>query len=640
MAEHLRESWASQDQLDPYLVYLKMAHHLSKEAREGLIDYGLPASMQDKLLDFQAAAVKIAARIVMHKGGAMVGDVLGLGKTLVGTAVARLLQEEQGFETLVVCPKNLTGMWESYLHEYEVRGKVESLSMVHKNLPEARRYRLVVIDEAHNLRSDKRRDHRVLSEYIADNDSRTLLLTATPYNKELADLASQLSLFVRADTDLGVRPERAIAEAEEAEFKLSCNGSTSTLAAFKKSGHLGDWQALMSQYLVRRTRRFVQDNYALTDTDGRRYLQFGPDDRFYFPKRTAVPIDRAMAEDDPARVMSADETLESIQGLRLPRYQMGDYIRDGFEPSGAAQRKLVQDLEKSARGNLAGFTLVTMFKRLSSSGPAFIATLRRHRLRNLVAAYALDNSLPVPIGSVDNTLWAAEVDQDPEDSGENGGYTALLDTGDDIAASAYAKLAAKNPKAVRWAPHRMFKDDFAEDLKHDVEVINAMLERFGTWNASRDGKIAALQNLLMDLYPDSKVLIFTEAADTARYVWEELLRRGVDAVEVVTGDSDDPTVLAQRSSPVSNNIASDGSPVKGELRVLVSTDVLSEGQNLQDAHIIVNYDLPWAIVRLVQRAGRVDRIDQRSPEVLVYSLNCTWKCGGAWSAANIRTTIP
>ena len=101
----MRESWASEDQLDPYLVYLKMAYHLSKEAREGLIEYGLPASMQDRLLDFQAAAVKIAARIMMHKGGAMIGDVVGLGKTLVGTAVARLLQEEQGFE-----PQTLHGL--------------------------------------------------------------------------------------------------------------------------------------------------------------------------------------------------------------------------------------------------------------------------------------------------------------------------------------------------------------------------------------------------------------------------------------------------------------------------------------------------------------------------------------------------
>ena len=620
LAESLHESWVSEDQLDPFLVYLKMAYHLSKEAREGLIEYGLPASMQDKLLDFQAAAVKITARIVMQKGGAMIGDVVGLGKTLVGTAVARLLQEEQGFETLVVCPKNLVDMWESYLHEYEVRGKVESLSMVHKNLPDARRHRLVIIDEAHNLRSDKRRDHGVLQSYIADNDSRVLLLTATPYNKELGDLASQLSLFIRPDTDLGLRPERAIAEIGATDFEWMCNGLTSTLSAFKRSEHLGDWQALMSQYLVRRTRRFVEDNYAEVDEQGRRYLEFGTGKRFYFPMRTPMPTERILTEDDPAYEMSSDDPLDSIRDLLLPRYQLGYYLDAAFEPSNPAERQLVDDLENSLRGNLAGFTRVTMFKRLSSSGPAFIATLRRHRLRNLVAAYALDNSLLVPIGSVDNALWAADVDKDPEDSGEDGDGTVLFDPDDDTAASAYDKLQAKNPKAIRWAPNQMFRDDLADDLKHDAEVITEMLNTFGVWDAERDGKIAALESLLTVRYPDSKVLIFTEAADTAHYVGEELLRRGVEAVDVVTGDSENPTALARRFSPKSNSVTTNGSPVKSELRVLVSTDVLSEGQNLQDAHIIVNYDLPWAIVKLVQRAGRVDRIGQNSPEVLVYSL--------------------
>ena len=620
LAETLLESWASEGQLDPYLVYLKMAYHLSREAREGLIEYGLPASMQDKLLDFQAAAVKIAARIVMQKGGAMIGDVVGLGKTLVGTAVARLLQEEQGFETLVVCPKNLVDMWESYLHEHEVRGKVESLSMVHRTLPDARRYRLVIVDEAHNLRSDKRRDHNVLQSYIAENDSRTLLLTATPYNKALGDLASQLSLFIRPDADLGLRPERAIAEVGAANFELLCNGLTSTLGAFKRSEHLGDWQALMSQYLVRRTRRFVEDNYALADEQGRRYLEFGAGRRFYFPKRVAMPVERTLAEDDPAHAMASDETLDSIKGLLLPRYRLGDYLDGGFEPSNPTERQLVDDLEQSARGNLAGFTRVTMFKRLSSSGPAFVATLRRHRLRNLVAAHALGNDLAVPVGSVDNALWASESDNEPEDSGEQSDGSELFDSVNDTAAAAYEKLQAKNPAAIRWAPSQMFRDDLAPDLHHDADVITGMLDRFGTWDPGRDGKIEALESLLTVRYPDSKVLVFTEAADTARYVGEELLRRGVEAVGVVTGDSENPTALAQRFSPESNSVDGDGSPVRNELRVLVSTDVLSEGQNLQDAHIIVNYDLPWAIVKLVQRAGRIDRIGQNSPEVLVYSL--------------------
>ena len=620
LAEFLHESWISEEQLDPFLVYLKMAYHLSKEAREGLIEYGLPASMQNELLDFQAAAVKIAARIVMQKGGAMIGDVVGLGKTLVGTAIARLLQEEQSFETLVVCPKNLTEMWESYLHKYEVRGKVESLSMVHKNLPDARRYRLVIIDEAHNLRSDKRRDHAVLQNYITANDSKTLLLTATPYNKQFSDLAAQLSLFIRPDTDLGIRPERAIAEVGAANFELLCGGLTSTLGAFKRSEHLGDWQALMSQYLVRRTRRFVEDNYAELDEQGRRYLEFGTGERFYFPKRTAMPTERTLTVDDPAYVMASDDTLNSIRDLLLPRYRLGDYIDTKFEPANKAERQLADDLENSARGNLAGFTRVTMFKRLSSSGPAFIATLRRHLLRNLVAAYALDNNLSVPIGSVDNTLWAAEVDNEPEDSGEHGDSSALFDSGEDTPERAYHKLHAKNPKAIRWAPHHMFTADLVADLQHDAEVITDMLARFGTWDADRDGKIATLENLLTVRYPDNKVLIFTEAADTARYVAEELQRRRVDKVEVVTGDSENPTALAQRFSPKSNSVVTNGSPLKDELRVLVSTDVLSEGQNLQDAHIIVNYDLPWAIVKLVQRAGRVDRIGQNSPEVLVCSL--------------------
>jgi ERCC4-related helicase len=103
-----------------------------------------------------------------------------------------------------------------------------------------------------------------------------------------------------------------------------------------------------------------------------------------------------------------------------------------------------------------------------------------------------------------------------------------------------------------------------------------------------------------------KFLFFTQFADTANYIHNHLKCGDKKQIACATGDSDNPTALAQRFSPVSNGLK----PSKNELRVLISTDVLSEGQNLQDAHIIVNYDLPWAIIRLIQRAGRVDRIGQ------------------------------
>jgi len=131
-------------------------------------------------------------------------------------------------------------------------------------------------------------------------------------------------------------------------------------------------------------------------------------------------------------------------------------------------------------------------------------------------------------------------------------------------------------------------------------------------------QLNALYELCTKKYPSEKILIFTQFADTAEYLFEQLKRLGALHIECATGDSEDPTEFAYRFSPISN----DQSGVIGtdrEIRILVSTDVLSEGQNLQDGHIIVNFDLPWALIRLIQRTGRVDRIGQKSDTILCYS---------------------
>ena len=126
------------------------------------------------------------------------------------------------------------------------------------------------------------------------------------------------------------------------------------------------------------------------------------------------------------------------------------------------------------------------------------------------------------------------------------------------------------------------------------------------------------RTLLSRKHPKEKVIIFTQFADTVTYLKDQLESRGIARVAGVTGDTDDPTKLAWRFSPESNGKRNEV-PVDREFRVLVATDVLSEGQNLQDAAIIVNYDLPWAIIRLIQRAGRVDRIGQKADKIVCYS---------------------
>ncbi len=145
-----------------------------------------------------------------------------------------------------------------------------------------------------------------------------------------------------------------------------------------------------------------------------------------------------------------------------------------------------------------------------------------------------------------------------------------------------------------------------------------MLDACGEWDPARDAKLNSLEELLKATHPAEKVLVFTQFADTAQYVKDQLTRRGVTYLESVTGDHADPTGVAWRFSPESNGKRAEVKP-EDELRVLVSTDVLSEGQNLQDCSIIVSYDLPWAIIRLVQRAGRVDRIGQKAERILCYS---------------------
>ena len=605
----LDESWAGEKLRDPYLVYLKMAYHLSQEAREGLIRFGLPASMASKLLKFQEAAVKIAARIVTSRGGVLIGDVVGLGKTMIATAIARLLQEDHGSETLIVCPKNLVPMWESYRRKYRLHGEVLPLSMATRELERMPRHRLVIVDESHNLRNPNRQDHRALRRYISDNDSKVVLLSATPYNKSLEDLDGQLSLFLDDNADLGIRPESAIAEMGEDRFAIECEGRTSSLAAFRLSEHLEDWQTLMSQFMVRRTRRFIEDNYAQKDRVGRQYLTFGDRSRFYFPERDPRPIERALTSGDPAAEMLSDVTLNAVKSLKRPRYAWHAHLT-GAPPADPAEAKLITDL-KAARGTAAGFNRVFMFKRLSSSGPAFLLSLRRHLLRDRVALYAVDGGRPVPVGSVDKVVW--DDDLGTEDDG-------LFDASDIgiSSAEAYQRLVLDPPKNLRWLGARHLHRSFSEGLSHDIGVIEEMLGRFGRWDQADDGKIGVLADLTLHRHPGEKVLVFTEYSDTADYVVRSLRQRGIEEVASVSGRSGDATALARRFSPGSHPIGLEAE--ERELKVLVSTDVLSEGQNLQDARIVVNYDLPWAIVKLVQRAGRVDRIGQIAEKVVLYTL--------------------
>jgi superfamily II DNA or RNA helicase len=641
LARLIETSWAGIETVRPYLVYLKIAFHLCEDARQGEREFKLPKVFQNVLLDFQAAAVSLAAHHLHRHGGVLLGDVVGLGKTLMATAVAKIFQEDDDSNTLIICPPKLQPMWEQHLQQYQLTGRVLSLGKVIEELgrADAPRYRLVVIDESHNLRNREGSRYRAIAEYINRNEPRVVLVTATPYNKQYTDLSNQLRLFLDEEQDLHVRPERffqawAAQGKQEVDFMAQYQASPSSLRAFEQSLFPEDWRDLMRLFLVRRTRHFIIKNYAKFDDARQRYYVTLNGQPAYFPVRQPRTLEFAVEARNPsdqyARLFS-DDTVAVIENLALPRYGLAKYLVSNAEQMANGDEKRILDNLNRAGRRLIGFCRTNLFKRLESSGFSFLLSVQRHVLRNMVTLHALENGLPLPIGTQNAAMLdtlVSDADEDFTEAEDTTETAASVEqelpspAEDDVkafrkrAADVYENYRSQFRSRFQWLDPKFFAPELKKRLLEDAEALLSVLKRVGAWQPDNDEKLAELHKLLVKTHRNDKVLVFTQFADTALYLGAQLQKRGLTSMEVATNETADPVALARRFSPATNGGLRNG---ESELRVLIATDVLAEGQNLQDAHTVVNYDLPWAIIRLIQRAGRVDRIGQKHDTIFAYS---------------------
>lgn len=616
LAKIIEESWAG-GPVKPYYIYLKTAYELSLDAISGVNEYPLPAVFRGEMLKFQERAVGIAAKILHKQGGVIIGDVVGLGKTITASAVAKTFQEDHGDNVLIVCPPKLEKMWGDYLHRYRISGDTFSHGKTAK-LEKERRYKLLIIDESHNFRNRESDRYTHLRDYINNNESRVILLTATPYNKSFHDIANQLRLFVSEDLDLGIRPDKYIQTlGGAAEFKRKHPQTpVSALPAFEKSEEIDDWRELMRRYLVRRTRGHIIQHDAKEDkTEERHYLDMPDGKRFYFPKRTPKTMKFRLDKNDDYGKLYSEEVVGVIGELELPRYGLQQYFSEDAEVA-KEDEIIIENLSRAGR-RLRGFARSNLFKRLESGGDTFLKSIRRHIVRNAVFIAALeDKNGALPVGQI----YAAETDEalDEADSDLFAENEETPDGGNlqTAANEVYQKLRAdkKLRDKFQWPGKKYFNEDLRAALKDDIGRLQTILAKVPEWKPEKDRKLEALAKLLLETHKGDKILIFTQYKDTADYLLRELQNRKMQNIAAAHGDSDVQSIV-NRFSPVSNGKTAQ----LDDFRVLVATDVLSEGQNLQDAHIVVNYDLPWALIRLVQRAGRVDRIGQKSPDIFCYS---------------------
>lgn len=630
LIEIIENSWARENAILPYYIYLKAAYHLSREARSGITEYDLSPEFRAELFEFQQNAVKIAAKYLNNdkRNGAMIGDVVGLGKTVTACAIAKIFEDTLQATTLIICPANLQDMWQKHINKYNLKAVVHSMSRT-IDVENERYYRLVIIDESHNLRNSTGTRYRNIRALIEKQNCKVLLLTATPYNKDFSDLSSQLSLFIDDNQDLGIRPENYIKEIG-GEYKFAYKHGDigiRTIRAFMHSNSSDDWNELMKLFLIRRTRSFIKQYYAKLDPEkNRRYLEYPNGRSFYFPDRVPKAIKFKTESDDQYSRLYSKDMIALIESLSLPRYGLLNYY-DQAKASDITnnEQQIIDNLSKAGE-RMMGFAKSTFFKRIDSSGYSYLLTLCRHILRNAVYYYAIKNSLDLPIGDT-NSIYDAFSDEDgattEDDSANHLAFEQddLLNISTDWdtylkqAEEYYKKIKRKNN--CRWISPKYFKKTLKQKLKSDSYTLIKMINLCGAWNPSTDQKLNELEKLIRDEHRGEKMLVFTQYADTANYIYSQLIKRGIDKIDVATGGCENQTSIVEHFSPVSNK-ASNVKP-EDEKQILIATDVLSEGQNLQDCHIIVNFDLPWAIIRLIQRAGRVDRIGQNAEQVFCYS---------------------
>ncbi|MFA5228685.1 MAG: helicase-related protein [Candidatus Paceibacterota bacterium] len=630
LAEIIDNSWAGERVISPYYIYLKTAYHLSREARNSINEFSLPREFKKDLFPFQETAVKLAARHLERRNGAMIGDVVGLGKTITACAIAKVYELNNSCSTLILCPANLQTMWRKYVNKYDLKADIHSMA---KPIDEnnVRHYDLIIIDESHNLRNSNGKRYQNIKRLINLQNCKVLMLTATPYNMDFTDLGNQLKLFLKDDTDLGIQPEQYIRSlGGEREFSKKHEDYIRSIKAFDRSNEPDDWRELMRLFLIRRTRTFIKENYAKEDDLKKKYLEFRDGTRSYFPERLPKSISFPTEKGDQFENLYSEEVMDRIAELKLPRYGLSKYIYDKLPELTPNDEEIIANLSRAGQ-RMMGFCRTNFFKRLDSSGISYLISLYRHILRNAIYIYAIENKLPLPIG--DETSFTDELleDEDIENEIFESNKVQLLKKPDDTnfsfssasedyfsVAEQYYNSIVGNSNNVRWLDSKYFKRTLKQALISDNNKLLEIIKYCEIWDAERDEKLNSLIKLLNDQHKNEKVIVFTQYSDTAQYIYSQLKKRGLTHLECVTGASANPTQIVEKFSPVSNNLEHIPNE-NDQFRVIIATDVLSEGQNLQDAHIVVNYDLPWAIIRLIQRAGRVDRIGQKAENVLCYS---------------------
>jgi len=565
----------------PHEIYLKFLYEYFRtelsQPRELEQDYQPPGFMR---LQYQQDAVLTAKRIAEEYGGVFLADVVGLGKTYMAAMLARELEGR----SLVIAPPALIdeanpGAWGNVLYDFGVRGfKTYSIGKLDQILKlDLSKFQNIFIDEAHRFRNEDNETyeklHRICKSKSPDGGSkRVILVTATPFNNRPNDLLSQLKLFQDSrnsslphlpnldnffrNLNNRLRPLDRIDDREEYLRVMRENAREVR-------------ERILKYLMVRRTRgeisRFYKEDLA---AQGLKFPEVAsPTPVFYeLSKRENEIFTR---------------TIERItKGLTYARYRPLTYFAGKLDENVTA-----------AQFNLAGFMKVLLVKRLESSFEAFRLTLTRF-------IYAYDRFISaLRRGEVFVSKKKTALIFDLVEAGDLEAIESIIEGGE----------------AERYDADE-FTSAFLSDLENDWRVLRAIK---ADWEEIfRDPKWEKLKSLLQTdaVFSQSKLLLFTESRETAEY----LSKRITDELDELTLCFSGSSKKSLREEVILNFDARVKN-ARDDFRILVTTDTLAEGVSLHRAHVVINYDIPWNPTRMMQRVGRINRVDTEFDRIFTYN---------------------
>ncbi len=632
----------------PERIYFIMLYNIFRDFLEDVDEDVLPNDLTgyrdtlvwNKLFNFNYQ--KDAATGIINKletyNGCILADSVGLGKTFTALAVVKYY-ELRNKSVLVLCPKKLADNWRNYnsnlttnifakdRFNYDVlchtdlsRTSGESFG-IPLNRVNWGNYDLVVIDESHNFRNNdvykdrETRYQKLMNKVIrAGVKTKVLMLSATPVNNRFVDLRNQLALAYEGESDALGKHLKTNTSVEEIFRRAQKAFNTwsdlppeqRTAASILKALDF-DFFELLDSVTIARSRKHIQTFYDTTDIG-------------HFPERRK-PLSFHCPITERQDVADLNEIFSQLSVLKLSVYAPISYIL----PS--RLRKYEELYDTQVEGGKGKLRQADRERSLQ----ALMTTNLLKRLESSVAAFRL--TLASLSGNITRTLEAIDAFESSGKAGQVGDYLDDLGTfdGDDESFSGLDEFTVG--KKVQISLADMDLPSWRHDLAADLALIDNLLESMRQVAPADDSKLQHLLKLINDkidqpLNPGNrKVLIFTAFADTANYLYDNLapmaLKRGLHVGKVTGSDAPKSTLrkgydfqsLLTLFSPRSKEKAIVLPDEPSELDILIGTDCISEGQNLQDCDFLINYDIHWNPVRIIQRFGRIDRIGSPNQQI-------------------------